>query len=282
MKIVGIYKKYFLKFQSTQGSSFFLLFYFAMYRMVDSEHSMIIYKSVKNSIGTVMKNPEMLKFVPNQLKTKKMCNLCDKATLENGGTLKPVSDCYKNQQMCGEAVDNYSHVLEFVPECYKTQKMCDKAVDIYPSTIEFVPHQFKTQEMGDKAVDKCPFVFDFFPDWCKTREICDKVVFENRFKLKYCHDRHKTQEICNKVVDDFLPVLKFVPHLFPTGKMIKKFITALYAGDSILHFNEYSGNAIFTYNGMGILSMDLNNIKLDDTNYDGDDPETIIHVRLSF
>ena len=31
---------------------------------------------------------------------------------------------------------------------------------------------------------------------------------------------------------------------------------------------------------MGILNIDLNNINLDDTNYDEDDPETIIHIRL--
>ena len=36
--------------------------------MVDSEYNMGIY-----SIGTVMKNPEMLKFVPDHLKTKKYC-----------------------------------------------------------------------------------------------------------------------------------------------------------------------------------------------------------------
>ena len=30
----------------------------------------------------------------------------DKAVLENGGTLKLVSDCYKKQQMCDKAVDN--------------------------------------------------------------------------------------------------------------------------------------------------------------------------------
>ena len=40
--------------------------------MVDIEYSMDIYKSVKISIGTVMKNPEMLKFVPDHLETKKM------------------------------------------------------------------------------------------------------------------------------------------------------------------------------------------------------------------
>ena len=32
--------------------------------------------------------------------------MCGKAILENGGTLKSVPDCYKNQEMCNEAVDN--------------------------------------------------------------------------------------------------------------------------------------------------------------------------------
>ena len=31
---------------------------------------------------------------------------------------------------------------------------------------------------------------------------------------------------------------------------------------------------------MGILSIDLNNINLDDTNYNEDDSETLIHLRL--
>ena len=42
--------------------------------MVDSEYSMNIYKTLKKSIGTVMRNPEMLKIVTDHLKTKKMCN----------------------------------------------------------------------------------------------------------------------------------------------------------------------------------------------------------------
>ena len=39
------------------------------------------------------------------------------SVLENGGTLESVRDCYKNQEMCDKAVDNYPHVLEFVSEC---------------------------------------------------------------------------------------------------------------------------------------------------------------------
>ena len=67
-----------------------------------------VYKSLNISAGTVMKNPEMLKFVPDHLKTKTMCKhpvkklpyllryifdqyktqqMCEKAILENGGTL---------------------------------------------------------------------------------------------------------------------------------------------------------------------------------------------------
>ena len=38
--------------------------------MVDSEYSTNNYKSSKISITTVMKNPEMLKFVPDHLQTK--------------------------------------------------------------------------------------------------------------------------------------------------------------------------------------------------------------------
>ena len=48
--------------------------------------------------------------------------MCEKAILENGGTLKSVPDCYKNQEMSNKAVDNYPHALEFVPECLRLKK----------------------------------------------------------------------------------------------------------------------------------------------------------------
>ena len=37
--------------------------------------------------------------------------MCNKAILENGATLKPVFDCYKNQEMCNKVVDNYPRLL---------------------------------------------------------------------------------------------------------------------------------------------------------------------------
>ena len=60
--------------------------------------------------------------------------------------------------------------------------------------------------------------------------------------------------------------------------MIKKFLVTWYADDNIPYFNEDSGGAIFSWNEN--LSVHLNNINLDNTNFDEGTPETVIHVRL--
>ena len=58
---------------------------------------MDIYKSLNINIGTVTKNPKMLKFVTGHLKTKKMF----KHALKNlPRLLRYVADQYKTQQMC--------------------------------------------------------------------------------------------------------------------------------------------------------------------------------------
>ena len=69
LKYVGIHIKSFCRnFQSIQDS--FFAFLFSIYKMVNI---MDIYKSFNVSVGTVMKNAEMLKFVLDHFKTIKMC-----------------------------------------------------------------------------------------------------------------------------------------------------------------------------------------------------------------
>ena len=182
--------------------------------------------------------------------------------------------------MCDKAVENYSHALEFAPECYKTQKICDKAVYTHPSTIKFVPECYETHEMCDKAINRCFFVFDSIPDRYKSQEICDRVVSEDPFLIVYCPDQYKSQRMCDEAVDDCLTALKSIPDWFVTSKIIKKLFNALYAEDNILYFNEDYGNAVLSCNEMGIFNIDLNNINLDDTNYNEVDPKTVIHIRL--
>ena len=138
----------------------------------------------------------------------------EKSILENGGTLESAPDCYKNQQMCDKAVDNYPLALKFVPNCYIIQKMWDKAVNTYHSTIQFVPDCYKTQEMCDKVVNKCFLAFVYIPDRY------------NPFMLVYCPDKYKTQKMCDEAVDDGIKIaaLKFIPDWFAASKMIKNFL----------------------------------------------------------
>ena len=63
--------------------------------MVDDEYNTGDCKSLKNSIQAVMKNPEMLKTVPDHLETKKMYNY---------------------------AVKKITFCIRYVPDKYKTTK----------------------------------------------------------------------------------------------------------------------------------------------------------------
>ena len=53
----------------------------------------------------------------------------------------------------------------------------------------------------------------------------------------------------------------------------------MYTDDSFLFFHEDPGDVTFCCNEMGILSVNLNNINLDN-NFDEDDPNNIILILL--
>ena len=72
---------------------------------------MDICKSLNINIGTVMKNPEMIKFVPDHLKIKKH------AVKKLPYPLRYVPDQYKTQQMCDKAIIENSGTLTSVPDC---------------------------------------------------------------------------------------------------------------------------------------------------------------------
>ena len=74
----------------------------------------------------------IIRYVPDRYKTQEMC---EKAILENGGTLV----CPWLLQKSKNDVDNYVHALESVPDCYKTQELYVKAADTCPFVFNFVP-----------------------------------------------------------------------------------------------------------------------------------------------
>ena len=84
----------------------------------------------------------------------------------------------------------------------------------------------------------------------------------------------------DKAVDVFSPTVEFVPDWFVTRKMIKNLNDDLLSNDDIIFSNEDPNSVTLLSDEMGCLSVDRNNINLDDVNFDEEDPETIIHDRL--
>ena len=109
--------------------------------------------------------------------------------------------------------------------------------------------------------------------------MCNKAIDTYPSAIQFVPKCYKTQEMCDKAFDSFLPTLKLALDWFVTSKMIKK-LDAIFSNDDIVFISEDSGNVTFSSNEMSILSTDLNDINLDDVNFDEDDPEAIIHVRL--
>ena len=84
--------------------------------MVDSKYSHGKCKTLKISIKVIIKNPEMLKFAPDHLKTKTMFK--KNAVKKLLFVLRYVPDPYKTEGMCDEVILENDGMLKFVPDCY--------------------------------------------------------------------------------------------------------------------------------------------------------------------
>ena len=129
------------------------------------------------------------------------------------------------------------------------------------------------------AVHRRFLVFGFIPDKYKTQEVCNLTVSLYPSFIVSCPYKYITLEMCDEAAVDYLAALKLTPDWFVTSKMIKKLLNALYANENILYLNEDSGDAVFNRNETVNLDIDLNNISLDN-NFDEDDPDTIILIRI--
>ena len=86
----------------------------------------------------------------------------------------------------------------------------------------------------------------------------------------------------DKAVDACLWTLEFVPDLFVTNKMLEKLCNVALSNYDIKLDDIDPDTAAFFSNGMGIVTIDLNNIDFDNDNFDEDHPINIILLDLLF
>ena len=90
-------------------------------------YSIDIYKSLNIDTRTVMKNLEIIKFIHDHLKTKKMRKHAVKKLYY---LLRYVPNQYMIQQMYNEAVLENAWMLEYVLDCEKNHEMGIKPLRI--------------------------------------------------------------------------------------------------------------------------------------------------------
>ena len=84
-------------------------------------------KTLKKGIGAITKDPEMLRLIPDHLKTKKM---------------------YKH------AVKKLPFIIKYVLNQNKTQQMCDKVILKNGGTLNVYLWLLQGSKMGDNAIDR--------------------------------------------------------------------------------------------------------------------------------
>ena len=82
--------------------------------------------------------------------------------------------------------------------------------------------------------------------------------------LKYCFDTDKSQETYKEAFNACLPLLKYVPDLLVTNKMVKDLDNAAFFNYHIVFVNANSGNVTFFSDDLRLAIVDLNNVSLDD------------------
>ena len=76
-------------------------------------------KTLKISVGTITKNLEMLTFIPDHLNTK---NMCKNAVKKLPFVIKYVPDQYKSKEMYHKFFIVNGGILGFIPDCNKNTK----------------------------------------------------------------------------------------------------------------------------------------------------------------
>ena len=84
----------------------------------------------------------------------------------------------------------------------------------------------------------------------------------------------------DRTADVFLPALKFVPDWFTFNKMLENLGNVVFSNGDVYVDDIDSDTVTFFSNALGLPDKDLNNINLDDNNFDKDDPVNVALVKL--
>ena len=186
------------------------------------------------SLKAVKQDGWCIRFVPEELRTAKLCELAFKQSVIN--SFPGIPDRYKTQKMCIVAVKQNPELLKYVPHNFKTEKLCSYAVKQNATVFNYVPYNLKTDKLCSYAVSEFSRNILFVPDKFKTPELCTMAVSRAPILLGDLDEKFRTPEVCKAAVSEFGMMLEFVPLKLRTPELCR---LAILSG-----VNSYSHQAI--------------------------------------
>ena len=130
----------------------------------------------------------------------------------------------------------------------------------------------KTLEVSEKVVDSCLPALKFVPNWFDTN-----ILFvSNQSGANFNDDR----QVSTTLLDTSWVLYWSAWNAWKT-KFLEKPDDVVISNDDIIIVNKDSDNVTFFSNDIGLVNVDLNNVRLDDVSFDNDGPEIIIHARFN-
>ena len=183
------------------------------------------FNSPKIRVGAIKKNPKMLKFVPDYLKTKTMYKKC---------VIKLLIITLMHYDLSMIVVRHKNCVIKLSIFILPQYNLFLSAIGLKKCAVKLLIDAF--------------FCF-----------LCDRFVSEDPF----LNLEESVMKIICKCANDCLVALKFISDWFVTSKMFEKFHSALLANDDIIFFNEDFNKVTFSAKQIHILAKDIDKINLD-------------------
>lgn len=128
----------------------------------------------------VLRNPSMLKNLPEELISSKTCiNALANNEFECLHAIENIPEKFWTEELAEVVFNNvkkYAGFLSLIPEVYRTENRCLVAlVEGGDFNISYVPEKFQTEEFYIKVLKQCPHLLKWIPEKFDKEELMKKI-----------------------------------------------------------------------------------------------------------
>jgi hypothetical protein len=157
-----------------------------------------------------------LKYIPDKLKTKK---LCEESLIETGrDSIEYIPDELKTKEFYLESVINYDlYIFKYIPNEFVTKELCLEIIKQDGRLLEYIPDEFIDYELCLEAIKQNYKAIKFVPEKFLNEKFCQIASKVNIFIFRYLYDKYNkftSREICMKAIQQNYKNIDLIPIKF--------------------------------------------------------------------